>query len=552
MMNHIAAGPCLRRFAAVWVMGCVLLSAAAQAQTDPLTTLISEHVNPVQIDGTLTSTTPPSALEDGVAAFYALRQYRPAWRDPAHLQALIEALQRLSRDGLNPADYQLTALEQAAQIKAESDAQRADIDLLATRSCLLALLHLYQGKLDPTKLHPRWNFEPREFDRDTLLLAVSGALDRGETAELFQRARPINPIYTELLNSLATLWQVAVQGGWPQLETGPKLELGMTDPQVLLLRQRLVIGGYLLPTLADSELFDAELQQAVKQFQQEQYLADDGAVGRATRQALNVAVGARIDQLRVNLERARWLLPRISGDFVMVDVAGYKVRYIRDGKSVWSSRVQVGTAARGTPIFKAEISNIVFNPPWTIPPTILREDVLPKIRKSASYLKRNHIRVLNAQGEEIVASQVNWNHPGNVVLRQDAGPASALGRVKINFPNPYSIYLHETPHAELFAAGARPFSSGCIRVEHPFELAEILLNDPVLWSRAEIDRVVAEGETVTVPILQAVPVLMLYWTVDIHAPGRIAYKPDIYGLDQPTLSALDQAPTLIAVESVAH
>lgn len=151
----------------------------------------------------------------------------------------------------------------------------------------------------------------------------------------------------------------------------------MTAPEVLLLRQRLVIGGYLLPTLADSALYDADVEQAAKLFQQEQYPSDDGAVGHATRQALNVPVSACIDQLRVNLERACWLLPRISGDSVMGDVAGYKVRYIRNGKSAWSSRVQVGTAARGTPIFTADITNIVFNPPWTIPPTILRQDVRP-------------------------------------------------------------------------------------------------------------------------------------------------------------------------------
>lgn len=541
----------LRQCVAVWMMGFLLLSPMAWAQTNVLAADMHKHLLSIYPQTAAIQAEDRLSLTEGVLAFYALRQYRPAWEDPAHLQSLIAALKKLSLDGLNPADYQLQALEKMAKARldaSQSQAQSFDLDLLATQSCLLALLHIEQGKLDPRKLHPRWNFAPREYDRDSLLQKVSSAIDRGAIDDLFHNARPRNPIYANLLSSLQALRVVDAQGGWPQLATGPKLQLGQSDPQVVLLRKRLLLGGYLSESAASSELYDADLAEAVKQFQQEQYLNDDGVMGNTTRLALNVPVSARIDQLRVNLERARWWLPRINGDFVMVDVAGYKVRFMRAGKSVWSSRVQVGTAARRTPIFKSDITNIVFNPPWTIPPTILRHDVLPKIRKNANYLKRNRIRIFNAQGQELAASQVDWNKPGSVVLRQDPGPASALGQVKINFPNPHSVYLHQTPHAELFAAGARPFSSGCIRVEYPFELAEILLNDPLKWNRAAINRVLAGGKTTTVTLPTSVPILMLYWTVDIHPSGRIGYKPDIYSLDRSTLVALDSAPTAIQIK----
>lgn len=488
------------------------------------------------------------ALARGIIDFYALRLYAPAWSAPSRLDALIDALRNLALDGLNPEDYNASALEQARMAPSptgdEGSAQRADLDLLATQSYLLALLHLYRGKVDPSHLHIRWNFEPREFDLEFGLSTAVEAVDYGQIADVFDLARPDHPVYAGLRAGLARLREVSAQGGWPQLADGPSLRPGMSDPRVKALRRRLSLAGYLPQDDGDGdrELYDAGLEQAVKRFQEEQYLEADGAVGRSTRRALNVPVGARINQLRVNLERARWLLPRIKGDLVLVDVAGYKVRYYHEGKVAWMSRVQVGREARRTPIFKASITFITFNPTWTVPSTILREDVLPKVRRDAAYLARNRIRVLDARGREISADRVDWDHPGNVLLRQDPGPGNSLGRVRINFPNPYDIFLHETPHTELFDKGARPFSSGCIRVEYPFELAEILLNDPENWNRAAIDRVVAAGKTLDVPLSRPVPVMVLYWTLDLHQDGRIAYKPDIYQLDVPTFLTLDQGP----------
>ncbi len=318
--------------------------------------------------------------------------------------------------------------------------------------------------------------------------------------------------------------------------------------------RRLQLFGYLAANLDTdaSERYDATLVQALEAFQRAQYLTADGHLGAATLAALNVPVAPRIDQLRVNLERARWLLHQLHGDFVMVDIAGYDIAFYKDGKPVWRSRVQVGQPYRSTPAFKSQITYLTLNPTWTVPPTILKNDILPKVRKNPGYLAANRIRVLDGQGRELSPASVNWANPRGIVLRQDAGPDNSLGRVVIRFPNDYAVYLHDTPHQELFANPQRANSSGCIRVERPRELAELLLDDPVRWNRAVIDSAIDTGKTQTVMLGKPVPLLLAYWTVDLRDDGRIGFRPDIYRRDAALLVALNRtrvSPWLMAVSA---
>jgi murein L,D-transpeptidase YcbB/YkuD len=224
----------------------------------------------------------------------------------------------------------------------------------------------------------------------------------------------------------------------------------------------------------------------------------------------------------------------------MVDIAGYRIAYYRDGKPVWRSRVQVGKPYRSTPAFKSQITYLTLNPTWTVPPTILKNDVLPKVRRNRGYLAANHLRVLDGQGRERSPASVDWSNPRGIVLRQDAGPHNSLGRLAIRFPNDYSVYLHDTPHQELFAHPQRANSSGCIRVERPRELAELLLDDPARWNRAAIDRAIDTGKTQEVVLARPVTLLLAYWTVDLHENGRIGFRPDIYRRDAPLLAALNR------------
>lgn len=488
-------------------------------------------------------------LAEGVAQFYEKRNFAPAWTDAGRIDSLLQELANTIDDGLDPADYHLAELQQqraALNANRGDPQQRAEFELLATNGYLRALAHLFRGKVNPATLSSEWNFALHDIATAEAMEIVNSAVDSGDIVAVFNRARPQHPLYGKARSALQRLRAIAAQGGWPQLDNSV-LKPGDRSAQVAPLRLRLQAAGLLPATPAhsataeaDADVYDDALVAAVKQFQREQYLDDDGVIGGGTRAALNVPVQTRIDQLRVNLERGRWLLHELHDNFVLVDVAGYKVHFYKNGQRAWSANVQVGKPYRSTPIFKSNVTYITFNPPWTVPPTILRNDILPKVRRDSGYLARNNIRVLNSAGRELAPADVDWNNPGGIVLRQDAGPDASLGQVAIRFPNSYAVYLHDTPHRDLFSSDQRAFSSGCIRVERPLELVELLLDDSVNWNRAAIDAVIAAGKTRNVDLAKRVPILLAYWTIDVYDADRVAFKPDIYSRDGAELKALNK------------
>lgn len=477
-------------------------------------------------------------LPRAVAEFYAARQWVPVW-DDSRYGALLRELADLEGDGLNPEDYGLSSLRQY-QGGSRSPAWQARREQLATSAYLLALIHLYHGKVSPERLDAHWNFDRRPLDPKRGLALARAAVENNSIHQLFERARPPLPQYKALKSALANLRKIAQTGGWPTFPGGPVLKPEMSDARIPLLRQRLVVAGLLADTSPSAAtIYDKALVSAVTRFQRESYLDADGVLGGATLRELNIPVEQRIGQVRANLERMRWYIGQIQEDFVLVDIAGYRIHYIRNNKPVWGSRIQIGKAYRRTPAFKSWITHITLNPTWTVPPTILHEDSLPAIRQNLDYLSRNRIRVLDASGRELSPDNVNWNNPGRITLRQDAGPGNSLGQLVLRMPNPYSVYMHDTPHQELFNAQQRAFSSGCIRVENIVELAVMLLADPQKWNRAELDVALATNKTQEISLARKVPVLIAYWTVDIGIDGYVSFKPDIYGQDLKVLKALD-------------
>jgi murein L,D-transpeptidase YcbB/YkuD len=475
--------------------------------------------------------------------FYLQRGFRSAWSDEQDVVQLMNGLARTALDGLAPADFHAADLArlhaQAAQPTVTAE-QQAQFDIAATRTCLEALLALRRGKVDPVRLDMAWNAEPIGMDPREDVKALFAAIDGHRVAQAFNQAPPREPLYTNLRQGLARLRAVEAHGGWAPIASTVELAPGVVDPAVKTLRARLVAGGYLEPRKGPGTTFDAPLTAALKKFQGEQYLPVTGRLTPVTLAALNVPVQERIDQVRVNMERARWLLYKLDGTFVVVDIAGYKMALYRDGKAIWRSRVQVGKPVRNTPMFQSQITYVTFNPTWTVPPTILVQDVLPKILKNPNYLAANHMRVLDRQGLVVNPATVDWRTARGLTLRQDAGPTNSLGQVVIRFPNPYSIYLHDTPHRELFKQEMRATSSGCIRVEHPLQLVELLFNDPEHWGAEAIQAQLATGKTANVHLPIKIPVLLAYWTVDLGEQGRVAYKPDVYGQDQALLRALNR------------
>lgn len=477
-----------------------------------------------------------------VLDFYSHRGYRAAWTNEKDVAQLFTSLHATQVEGLNPADFHIDELARSQplmQAETSTPEQRAAFDIAATHTFLTALLQLRRGKVDPSRLDIHWNFDPADVDPREDVNKFFIALDEHDVARAFAQAPPQEAVYVGLREGLAQLRKVREIGGWPKVAEGQSLKPGMDLPAVAQLRARLVAGGFLDPRLARGTQYDAAVTAAVKKYQTDQYLGADGVAGATTLAALNVPVDARIDQVRVNMERARWLLYKLQGTFVIVDIAGYKVAMYRDGKPIWRSRVQVGKPFRNTPVFQAEITYVTFNPTWTVPPTILKEDVIPKIQKNPGYLAANRIRVIDRQGAELDPSSVDWSNPRGISLRQDAGPDSSLGQVVIRFPNDYAIYLHDTPHRELFSKTVRATSSGCIRVENPLQLVELLFNDPVHWDSAGIRKQLANGKTQNIKLPVKVPVLLAYWTVDLSKDGRVTFKPDVYDYDSAVLRGLN-------------
>lgn len=538
------------------VLGMHALAAAAQtpASADPVIEAVRERVEALSAGGRLSVGGTPLSATRSLATLYELHGFQPFW-DGTRLAKLLDVVHGSAADGLTPADYHLATLERLAREVDRTPLDAAQLDLLATDAYTELLYHWYFGKVDPVSLDSRWNFERRQMNESDAVQFVLGALTAADIASAIDKVRPDHWMYQAMAKALADYRRIESAGGWPTLPDGPTLRPGVTDPRVAALRLRLSASGDDPRAALGSTAFDEDLEAALKRFQARHFLSPDGAVGPDTRRELNVGVTQRIDQIRVNLERARWVLhQRADGEFVIVDVAGFEVRYVRDRAVIWRARAQVGQPYRQTPIFRSAIDEVVFNPTWTVPPGILAKDILPAVRRDPSYLEKRGLKVIDRNGRPVSEAGIDFTRYSGAtfpfMIRQDPGPTNALGRVKIMFPNAYLVYLHDTPSRALFEREQRAFSSGCIRTERPLELAELLLANPERWNRAAIDAVLDSGATRTVRLPKPVPVLMLYWTVDRDDQGAVVFKPDPYGRDPKLLKALDrpfarlgQAPT---------
>jgi murein L,D-transpeptidase YcbB/YkuD len=513
----------------------------ATAQQDPLRTRLAE----LDQGGTVVIDKAPVMNGHAVAVLYRKRESRPIWTDAGRIRQLQAAIGLAEQHGLTPADYRLEAVAEALALAARGDAAQterlAELDIALTDSLVRIVDHLRHGKVEPSAVYPDWNFNRRAGEAAELS-SLSAAIARGEILAAVEHACPQYPVYKRLLRALAQYRQLMNEGGWPTVDAGPKLQPGAVDPRVVQVGARLKVTGELAPDAPVTDVYDADLVKAVQRFQARHGLAADGEIGPRTLAALNTSAAARVDQIRVNLERARWALHELRETYVVVDIAGYQASYVRDGKVVWQSRVQVGQPLRKTPVLKSKFTDIVLNPNWTVPPTILSKDIIPGARKDPRDFEKRRLRILDSERNEIDPSEVDWsvyserNFP--YVLRQDPGPGNALGRIKFNFPNKHAVYMHDTPKKSWFDRSERAFSSGCIRVDKPMELAELLLADGERWSQDKIKAAIDQGRTRTVVLSKPVPVLILYWTVDVDEQGGILFKRDVYDQDRRVLQEL--------------
>ncbi|WP_439865012.1 L,D-transpeptidase family protein [Pseudomonas antarctica] len=511
-----------------------LVATADELPTEqPVEAVSLVAISPVQQAlGQLLSVCPSLAPHiDAVAqsrlqAFYQLQGDVPLWSDDDRRQALQAQLQLLADDGLDPTHYSLPAPDATANVLC------SDIDV--SRQYLQALQDLHFGRLQQSRFEPLWHSQPPTRDPNTEVLAFA-AVGMQDMAQAFEQARPSADLYRSLRNAYSSV-RLQPLPHWDPVATGPLLRPGMEDPRVPELARRLVSGGYLDKAPAGGgKQYRDELVKAVKAFQLSHSLQADGVIGAGTVAELNISPTVRREQLRINLERFRWLAQDLEPEGVLVNVAAAQLSVYQSGIPVWQTRLQVGRAERQTPLLKSRITRLTLNPTWTIPPTIMREDKLPAIRLNPEYLRQQNLQVLDAEGRPLAPEQIDWAHPGNILLRQEAGPRNPLGKIVMRFPNPYSVYLHDTPSQPLFTKGPRAFSSGCVRVEQPLLLRDLLVSPA---ERTRTDELLATGVTHEFRLATPVPVLLGYWTVEVNRDGGLVYAPDIYARDLVLIKAM--------------
>lgn len=482
-----------------------------------------------------------------LADIYEAREFEPAWTRPAQVADLVKLVNGAETDGLSPEDYHAGAVADAYRrlIGAESlrADERAEIDILFTDALIRLAYHLRFGKINPATLDPEWNFN-RELRTPDPAASIQAAIDAESLPAHLWSMIPRGWAYLELQGALATYRAIAADGGWPAVPEGPTLRPGDIDPRVPLIAKRLSVTDDIGPEIAASatEYYDAAIEQGVRHFQSRHGLDVDGIVGGGTLAAMNVPAEARVGQLEINLERARWVFDDLADDFVLVNIAGFRVYVIRDRKVIWQSRAQVGKPFQKTPIFRDELKYLVFNPTWTVPFSIATRDLLPQIQADPSILASRGFDIRGRNGQVVDAATVDWSALSRrnfgYTLVQRPGPNNALGRVKFMFPNEHAVYLHDTPSKYLFDRAGRAFSAGCIRVEHPFELAEILLG-PDGWNQQRFADVLASGRETTVFLSNPLPILILYWTAQVTADGDVLFLPDIYDRDPAVARGLE-------------
>ncbi len=424
----------------------------------------------------------------------------------------------------------------------------AEADILLSESLLRYGYHRRFGKVKASTLDPDINFRRENFHHQAPTVTIEQAIDSSSLADFIEMAAPTGPVYRHLQQKLDLYREMAAAGGWAMVPAGPTLRLDDQDTRVIAIRKRLASTGD-LPKGASTEspVFDQGLKTAVRGFQARHTLDDDGIVGKQSIAAMNIPVDIRIDQLRISLERLRWVNQEAVDTLIAVNIAGFRAFFYKDGELAWSTRAMVGKHYRKTPVFRGDIAYLEFNPTWTIPPGILRNDTLPAIKRDPNYLASKNIQVIDRNGKIIDPSTVDWNQYSKGVpytLRQKPGPNNSLGTVKFIFPNQHFVFLHDTPHRELFVHAERAFSSGCVRIEDPLKLAELILDDPVKYNRSNLEDIVASKKTQRIHPSPKMPVVIVYLTASVEPCGKVRFYKDIYDRDQKVLDALN-GPVII-------
>ncbi len=477
-----------------------------------------------------------------IFTFYEGRDYKPIWtRDggvKAKGRALLKVLKAAEVHGLNPQDYSIEEIEE--RIDSTNPEELAELDLVMSDAFADFGRDLNQGRVLPQQASRQNHIEIRG---PGPLNLIDGAEMADDLEPYVKTLLPKSPQYARLEEKLAEYKAIAALGGWPTVPEGQTLKPGIDDPRIPTLRKTLSIMGDFRGKADDpSTVYDDALVAAVKSFQARHGLTEDGVIGAGTLKIINVPVEERIKAMALNLERRRWMSDDLGAYYVFVNLADAYLKVVReDGdreKTVHVAKLVVGKPYSSTPVFSEMMSYVVFNPNWGVPPSIANNEYLPKLKRNPGALARENIRVIGPSGE-INPHSVNWSAMSRIPyqLRQDSGSKNALGRLKFMFPNKFNVYIHDTPSKSLFEKENRFFSHGCMRVQYPEQLAEVLLG-PQGWTPEKIKAQIGSGKQKIVNLQTKIPVHVTYLTAWVNKDGSVNFRPDVYQRDKQLEAAL--------------
>ena len=503
--------------------------------------------------------------------FYRERQFKLGWFKQHQLvpqaQTMLSVIAKAKDEGLDPKKYQVkdfpklfASLEQARSDTAQRNALEKQIDVALSGTYFNWASDFYRGLANPRDNKDiEWDVKHNKIKLHHALMAI---LKERESTYPYYEFAPLHPEYDYLKKALAGLRTRQAAGGWPALPATTKLKPGDASPAVALLRQRLLGAETPNPVVADSpasiatpvqtvsntapgkisstsETYGPDLVAAVKSFQLDAGLNPDGLVGGETLRELNVPVGDRIDQVILNMERWRWLPKRFEPDYLLVNIPEFKLHVVEKSKEVMNMRVIVGKALHETPVFSDKMEYVVLAPYWNVPFSIIDNELRDKLVADPHYLDKLDMEVVKGTGRKVVQvdpASIDWagvtESNFKYTVRRRPGPQNDLGDAKFIFPNSQDIYLHDTPHDQLFAQTKRNFSHGCVRVEEPIKLATYLLRNKPGWDKETILDTIATRHEKYVALKEKLPVYLVYFTAWADPSGHVHFRDDIYGHDK--------------------
>ncbi|MBT1444958.1 L,D-transpeptidase family protein [Shewanella sp. JM162201] len=481
---------------------------------------------------------------DLLSRFYQNRQFEPLWLDKDYARSVISLLGDAAKEGLSPADYHVSALNELYQKVSQSGWRGDDLftlELLLTDGVITYGSHLLNGKVNPALVDRTWNYDEVSINFDTLARELDRHVKEQSLDKALESLTPQYQPYKELKQHLQRMQTLADSEPFSVIPLDATIRKGASASSLDEIAKRLSQLGYLDNIPAEQPLtLSGELFEAVKRFQAHHALKADGIIGKGTMAAMNVSFADRADQIRINLERARWLSADLSPDFLIVNLAGYQLRLFKQNQLNWETDIIIGKVSSKTPLFKSKLKYMVANPTWTVPRSISRE-IIWHLKKDPNYLEKKNFVLRTASGAPANSHGIDWQtvNPRSFPywFVQQPSANNALGQIKFIFPNAHSIYLHDTPSKSLFSQEDRAFSHGCIRVKDPLVLADKLMASAPNWTPDTLQRHLATGETKQIFLNEPLDILIMYWTAESRA-GELYFYKDIYKRDDSLVKAL--------------